>query len=70
VLSQINKRYNLGILEPDFQMEQQLDTMGDHYVRATFRSEKFNKEFTFYVKINIKQKKAVEEGGKKQKTKA
>ena len=39
VLDQINKRYNMGIKPADFKMEAQVDTIGEHFVTASFFSE-------------------------------
>ena len=58
VLDSLNKRYNLGIKREDFKMEQGLDTIGEHFVTVTYKSEQFNKDFTFYVKVQIRPKKA------------
>lgn len=60
VLDSLNKRYNLGIKRQQFKMEQALDTIGEHFVQATFFSEQFNKEFSFFVKVVLRQKKAKE----------
>ena len=57
VLDSLNKRYNLGIKRSDFKMEQALDTIGEHFVQATFFSEQFQKEFSFFVKVVIREKK-------------
>ena len=54
VLDSLNKRYNLGIKRDDFKMEQGLDTIGEHFVTVTYKSEQFNKDFTFYVKVQIR----------------
>jgi ribosomal protein L9 len=51
VLDSLNKRYNLGIRREDFKMETGLDTIGEHFVTVTYKSEQFNKDFTFYVKV-------------------
>lgn len=56
VLEQLNKRYNLGILEEDFQMEAAIDTIGEHFVTVTYRSAHYNQDFTFFVKIQIRPK--------------
>jgi hypothetical protein len=47
-------------------MEQALDTIGEHFVQATFFNEQFNKEFSFFVKVVLRQKKI---GGKESKDK-
>ena len=47
----LNKRYNLGIKKEDFEMEQGLDTIGEHFVTVTYRSDQFDKDFTFFVKV-------------------
>lgn len=39
VLDSLNKRYNLGIKRQQFKMEQALDTIGEHFVQATFFSD-------------------------------
>ena len=39
VLDSLNERYNLGIKRDKFKMEQALDTIGEHFVQATFLSE-------------------------------
>ena len=69
VLSQLNKRYKMNIKESDFKMEAQVDTMGEHYVTASFQSEQFQKEFKFFVKVLIREKKqgAATKGGKAKK---
>ena len=54
VLESLNKRYNLGIKKQQFKMDQALDSMGEHYVQATFYNEMFNKEFSFFVKVVIR----------------
>ena len=36
VLSSLNQRYNLGIKQEDFKMEQGLDTIGEHFVTVTY----------------------------------
>lgn len=64
VLDSLNKRYNLGIKKQQFKMEQALDTIGEHFVQATFFSEQFKKEFSFFVKVVLRQKKAKETGKK------
>ena len=58
VLQSLNKKYNFGIRREDFKMEQGLDTIGEHFVTVTYRSEQFNKDFTFYVKVQIRPKQA------------
>ena len=50
----------MGIKEQDFKMESQVDTIGEHFVTASFYSELFNKEFKFFVKVVIREKKKVE----------
>jgi len=65
VLDSLNKRYNLGIKRDDFKMEQGLDTIGEHFVTVTYKSEQFNKDFTFYVKVQIRPKKASTTTGSK-----
>ena len=57
VLDSLNRRYNLGIKREDFRMEQGLDTIGEHFVTVVYQSEQFNKDFTFYVKVQIRPKK-------------
>ena len=42
VLKQLNSRYNLGVKPEDFKMEQQVDTVGEHFVTAAFYSEDFD----------------------------
>jgi ribosomal protein L9 len=39
VLDSLNKRYNLGIKKQQFKMEQSMDTIGEHFVQATFFSD-------------------------------
>jgi ribosomal protein L9 len=51
VLESLNKRYNMGIKKQDFSMEQELDTIGEHFVAVTFSSEFYNKDFNFFVKV-------------------
>ncbi len=38
-------------------MDQALDTVGEHFVKATFFSEQFKKEFSFFVKVVVRPKK-------------
>lgn len=57
----MNKRYNLGIKKTDFKMEQQLDTIGEHFVQSSFFSQQFQKEFSFFVKVVIRQRKQKEQ---------
>ena len=59
----------MNIKEADFKMEAQVDTMGEHYVTASFQSEQFEKEFKFFVKVLIREKKqaAVRKAGKAKK---
>ncbi len=61
VLDSLNKRYNLGIKRQQFKMEQALDTIGEHFVQATFLSDQFNKQFSFFVKVVLRQKKTKEQ---------
>ena len=70
VLDSLNKRYNLGIKREKFKMEQALDTIGEHFVQSTFFSEQFNKEFSFFVKVVIRQKKAKEATGRRKEKEA
>ena len=72
VLESLNKRYNLGIKREDFKMEQGLDTIGEHFVTVTYQSEQFGKDFTFFVKVQIRPKKAAapKDSGKKEKASA
>ena len=72
VLESLNKRYNLGIKREDFKMEQGLDTIGEHFVTVTYQSEQFGKDFTFFVKVQIRPKKAAapKDLGKKEKASA
>ena len=58
VLESLNKRYNLGIKKEDFRMEQGLDTIGEHFVTVVYKSEQFNKDFTFFVKVQLRPKAA------------
>lgn len=62
VLSQLNKRYNMGIKKEDFRMETGIDTIGEHYVQVTYRSELYQKNFSFFVKVQLRGKAAKEEG--------
>eukprot|EP00352_Strombidinopsis_acuminata_P009755 CAMPEP_0176358796 /NCGR_PEP_ID=MMETSP0126-20121128/15835_1 /TAXON_ID=141414 ORGANISM="Strombidinopsis acuminatum, Strain SPMC142" /NCGR_SAMPLE_ID=MMETSP0126 /ASSEMBLY_ACC=CAM_ASM_000229 /LENGTH=68 /DNA_ID=CAMNT_0017713169 /DNA_START=412 /DNA_END=615 /DNA_ORIENTATION=+ len=59
VLDQLNKRYNMNIKRKNFRMEGALDTIGEHYVGVSFVSEQFNKEFSFLIKIDLREKKEV-----------
>ena len=36
-----------------FKLEQDLETIGEHFVPVTYINEKMKKEFTFYVKVMI-----------------
>jgi ribosomal protein L9 len=60
VLDLLNKRYNLGILKENFNMDMGIDTIGEHLIKTSFFSEKFRKEFTFYVKVVLRERKVVE----------
>ena len=57
VLDSLNKRYNLGIKRESFKMEAGLDTIGEHFVTVTYSSEDYNKDFTFFVKVQIRPRK-------------
>jgi hypothetical protein len=46
-------------------MEQALDTIGEHFVQATFFSDQFKKEFSFFVKVVLRQKKVKENTNKR-----
>ena len=50
----------MGIKENDFKMDAQIDTIGEHFVTAAFYSEQFQKEFKFFVKVVIREKKQPE----------
>ena len=65
VLEAINKRYNMGIKEEDFKMESQVDSIGEHNVTASFYQEQFQKDFKFFIKVVIREKKKVELQGKR-----
>jgi hypothetical protein len=54
VLDSLNKRYNMGIKREDFRMETGLDTIGEHFVQVTYSSEQYKKDFSFFVKIQIR----------------
>ena len=56
VLAFLNKKYNLGVKDDDFKMEAQVDTIGEHFVTANFYSEKFEKDFKFFVKVVLREK--------------
>ena len=56
VLDSLNKRYNMGIKKQDFSMEQELDTIGEHFVPVTFMSEYYEKNFNFFVKVQLREK--------------
>ena len=60
VLSFLNKKYNLGVKESDFKMESQVDTIGEHFVTASFYSDKFEKDFKFFVKVVLREKLATQ----------
>ncbi|CDW88611.1 UNKNOWN [Stylonychia lemnae] len=45
-------------------MEQGIDTVGEHFVQASFMSEQFEKEFSFFVKVVIRSKKGAKESVK------
>ena len=47
----------MGIKKTDFKMEQALDTIGEHFVQASFNSIELEKEFSFFVKVVIREKK-------------
>ena len=51
----------MGIKKTDFKMEQALDTIGEHFVQASFNSAEFDKEFSFFVKVVIREKKGKED---------
>ncbi len=57
----------MGIKKQDFKMDQALDTIGEHFVQSSFKSEQFQKEFSFFVKVIIRQKvqKVKKDGSKK-----
>lgn len=55
----------MGIKRTDFKMETGLDTVGEHFVQASFFNEKFGKEFSFLVKVIVRPKKT---GSKKNET--
>ena len=38
-------------------MEAMIDTIGEHFVTASFYSEIFKKEFKFFVKLVLREKK-------------
>ena len=57
VLNQLNSRYNLGVKESDFKMESQVDTVGEHYVTASFFSNEFDQEFKFLIQLLIREMK-------------
>ena len=56
VLAMLNSRYKLNIKDDDFRMESSIDTIGEHFAQATFYSEKFQKDFSFYFKIVLKER--------------
>ena len=58
VLQMLNARYRLNIKDDDFRMESSIDTIGEHFAQATFYSEKFDKDFSFYFKILLKERTA------------
>ena len=55
----------MGIKKQQFKMEQSMDTIGEHFVQATFFSEQFKKEFSFFVKVVIRQRKVKEPTNKR-----
>jgi ribosomal protein L9 len=61
VLESLNKRYNMGIKREDFRMEQGLDTIGEHFVKVTYTSEQYKKDFSFFVMVQIRGKTKVED---------
>ena len=56
ILESLNKRYNMGIKRQDFKMEHSIDSIGEHFVLVTYTSEHFQKDFAFYVKVQIRGK--------------
>ena len=56
ILDQLNKRYNIMIKKETFKMESGLDTIGEHLVPVTYVNEEMEKEFTFFVKVQIQPK--------------
>jgi hypothetical protein len=44
----------MGIKREDFKMEQGLDTIGEHFVSVTYSSDHFQKDFAFFVKVQIR----------------
>ena len=34
-----------------------MDTIGEHFVTVTYQSEQFGKDFTFFVKVQLRPKK-------------
>jgi hypothetical protein len=61
VLESLNKRYNMGIKREDFRMEQGLDTIGEHFVKVTYTSEQYKKDFSFFVMVQIRGKTKIED---------
>ena len=59
VLEQLNKRYNMGIRREDFKMESSLDTIGEHFVHVKYHSEQYDKDFAFFVKVQLRGKEAI-----------
>ena len=59
VLEALNRRYNLGVKSEDFKMEATVDTIGEHFVTASFYSEQFDKQFKFFVKVQLRERKKV-----------
>ena len=49
----------MNIKRKNFRMESTLDNIGEHYVGVSFVSEQFNKEFSFLIKIDLREKKEV-----------
>ena len=46
----------MGIKRQGFKMEHSIDSIGEHFVLVTYTSEHFQKDFAFYVKVQIRGK--------------
>ena len=64
VLESLNRRYNMGIKKQDFKMQHSLDSIGEHFVPVVYASEHFDKDFSFFVKVQIRPTVKVEPQGR------
>ncbi len=57
VMEGLEQRYGMALKENDLKMSQELGTIGEHLLSASFYSDRFQQSFNFNLEVSIRERK-------------